>query len=535
MPQPGHYRNALQPQQMLHEYRLESVLGAGGFGMTYLARDTLLDKPVAIKEYLPAEMAMREASGSVVPITAGHEESYRWGLDRFLQEARTLARFSHPQIVRVNRFFEANGTGYMVMDYEQGESLGESLRNGGTMNEAELKRLLAPLLTGLAEVHRAGFLHRDIKPDNIYLRADGAPVLIDFGAARHAVAGATRSLTAIVTPGYAPMEQYSGEVAQGPWTDLYAMAGVLLRALTGKSPPDAVSRLKNDTVEGLLASAGAGCSKPFVAAIGWALRMDEKSRPQSVAQWRAALLEGAPVPASGASPDAETVRAASETVRMPERTQRLAPAEPGRQTSAPGTRSAPQAGPVPVEAARKPRRWRRWIVGALALVLALGIASNVSKKRAAREAAARQEAVQREATARAAAEAAARRDAARRDAEVRAAAQAEAQRKAAEEARRREAATRSTTPARSAEPAPPPAAARKPADPLERLRSAVREEFSGADANGDGYLSREEARRRFPAAAREFGRVDTNGDGRISLEEFGRMRRVQIERRLRNN
>lgn len=475
MVQPGHYRNALQPQQMLHEYRLESVLGAGGFGMTYLARDTHLDKPVAIKEYLPVEMAMREASGSVVPITAGHEESYRWGLDRFLQEARTLARFSHPQIVRVNRFFEANGTGYMVMDYEQGESLGESLRNGGMMNEAELKRLVAPLLTGLAEVHRAGFLHRDIKPDNLYLRADGSPVLIDFGAARHAIAGATRSLTAIVTPGYAPMEQYSGEVPQGPWTDLYAMGGVLLRALTGKSPPDAVSRLKNDPVEALLAAAGARCSRPFAAAIGWALRMDEKARPQSVAQWREALLEGKPVPASGAVLDAETVRAASETLRVEERTERLRPAEPRRPVS------PPQAGPAPVDTPRKPRRWRWWIAGALALVLALGIASNVAKKRAAREAAAR-----------------------------------------------------NAAPAGPAEPAPP-AAAQKSPDPLERLRSAVREEFSGADANGDGYLSREEAGRRFPAAAREFGRVDANGDGRISLEEFARMRRVQIERRLRNN
>jgi len=532
MVQPRHYRNALQPQQMMHEYRLESVLGAGGFGMTYLARDTHLDKAVAIKEYLPVEMAMREASGSVVPITAGHEESYRWGLDRFLLEARTLARFSHPQIVRVNRFFEANGTGYMVMDYEQGESLGEHLRNGGTLGEAALKKLMAPLLTGLDEVHRAGFLHRDIKPDNIYLRADGAPVLIDFGAARHAIAGATRSLTAIVTPGYAPMEQYSGDVQQGPWTDLYAMGGVLLRAVTGKSPPDAVSRLKNDPVVALLGAVNARYSRPFVAAIGWALRMDEKARPQDVAAWRGALLEGKPVPGDAEAAGEEPPRAASATVKAPTQTVRVVPSEP-----VPPRPVVPAAAPVPAPA-RKPRRWGRWLGAALALILVLGLVSNVSKKRAAREAAARQDAVQVEAARQAALEEeTARREAAEQATAARRA--TEARRRATEqEALRKDAATSAAaaaaaTAAATARQAPTSSQGTR-TDPRERLRNAVRQEFSGADTDGDGSLSRAEAARRFPAAAREFGRVDTDGDGRISADEFSRMRRMQIERRLRN-
>ncbi len=285
--------HALPLQSTLQEYRIDQILGVGGFGITYLAHDTHLDKAVAIKEYLPAELAAR-ATGTVVPVSAEREADYRWGLERFLLEARTLAKFSHPNIVRVLRYFEANGTAYMVMDYERGEPLKNVLQRAPQPPEAILKKLVAPLLDGLAVVHAGGFLHRDIKPDNIIVRSGGEPVLIDFGAARNALGGTTRSLTAVLTPGYAPLEQYSGEGKQGPWTDLYAFGGVLYRAVTDQAPPDAVTRLKGDATGASLSRVRGRYSEPFLRAIQWALDLDEKQRPQTVQQWKQALLAAAP-------------------------------------------------------------------------------------------------------------------------------------------------------------------------------------------------------------------------------------------------
>ena len=277
-------------QTALHEYRIEQVLGVGGFGITYRARDLNLDKDVAIKEYLPGELAMRAPDGNVVVQSTECEEGYTWGRDRFLLEARTLAKFSHPNIVRVLRYFEANATAYMVMDYEKGEALKAILQQAPRPPESLLKGLLAPLLDGLAAVHAAGFLHRDIKPDNIFLRADGRPVLIDFGAARYALGGGTRSLTSILTPGFAPLEQYSTDGKQGPWTDIYAMGGVLYRAVTDKNPPDAVTRLRGDSLNQGLAAVRARYSDSFLRAIEWSLALDETKRPQSIEAWKATLL-----------------------------------------------------------------------------------------------------------------------------------------------------------------------------------------------------------------------------------------------------
>jgi serine/threonine protein kinase len=336
-----HFRNALPMQAMLHEYRIEQVLGAGGFGITYRARDTNLDKDVALKEYLPGELAMRAPDGNVVAQATQHEAGYKWGLDRFLMEARTLGKFSHPNIVRVLRYFEANATAYVVMDYEQGDPLKTVLQHDPQPPEAKLKGWLAPLLEGLAAVHAAGFLHRDIKPDNIFIRADGKPVLIDFGAARQALGGETKSLTSILTPGYAPLEQYSGEGKQGPWTDLYAMGGVLYRAVTDKNPPDAVTRIRGDSLGGGLAAARGKYSEPFLKAIEWALRLDEKQRPQSVAQWKEVVLAERRV-SQQAPPAAE---------RRTVRTVRVAPAP----------------------AAEAPRSWRWPIVVVIALFALAGL------------------------------------------------------------------------------------------------------------------------------------------------------------------
>jgi hypothetical protein len=304
------HQNALPPGTVLMEYRLMGLLGSGAFGITYLARDTHLDKDVAIKEYLPSAFATRAADSRVVPITQQQAEDYRWGLERFSQEARTLARFSHPHIVRVNRYFESHGTGYMVMDYECGESLKAVFEAHPFPAEATLKAIVGPLLDGLEKIHAAGFLHRDIKPDNIFLRQDGGPVLIDFGSARQAAGESGQALTTIVTPGYAPFEQYTTSKQQGPWSDIYSLGGVLFFLVTGHSPPDAITRMKGDALGERLAQARERYSPALIEAIAWSLAVEEKARPCDVATWRKALL-GSAMPERNAPPSSiglETVR-----------------------------------------------------------------------------------------------------------------------------------------------------------------------------------------------------------------------------------
>jgi serine/threonine protein kinase len=308
------YRNALPLGSMLFEYRLESVLGSGGFGMTYLAYDTNLELKVAIKEYLPVELAVRALDGCIVPVSTGTEYNYKWGLDRFLQEARLLAKFSHPNIVTVGRYFEANGTAYMVMNYESGVSLSQMLKRIPEPDEELLLRILLPLLDGLHSVHLAGFLHRDIKPSNIFIRDTGVPVLLDFGAARLAIGSSTHTITSILTPGYAPLEQYSKDGNQGPWTDIYSLAAVFYRAVIGDNPPDVVTRLKDDGVFNLLVGARDRFSTGFLHAINRGLEVDEKKRPQSVPEWKAMFTGEAYV----APPPSPLGYAVASTKNMPD-------------------------------------------------------------------------------------------------------------------------------------------------------------------------------------------------------------------------
>lgn len=284
------HQHALPMGTALLEYRITGLLGAGAFGITYLVRDTHLDKDVAIKEYLPSAFAARDGAGAVVPITQQQAADYQWGLDRFAQEARTLARFSHPNIVRVNRFFEANDTGYMVMDYERGESLKTYAAAHPEPGEALILSLLQPLLDGLEQVHAAGFLHRDIKPDNIFVREDGGPVLLDFGSARQTTGDTGQPLTTVLTPGYAPFEQYTTSKPQGPWSDIYSLGGVVFFLMAGRNPPDAISRMKGDTLPEALTGLLHRYSPALVEGLGWALALDESERPVDVATWRAALV-----------------------------------------------------------------------------------------------------------------------------------------------------------------------------------------------------------------------------------------------------
>ncbi len=289
------YPDALPAHYRLHWYEFERVLGQGGFGITYLAHDHNLDLRVAIKEYLPTDVAQRRSDASVRPRTPAHEERYRWGLARFIEEARTLARFDHPNIVRVQSVFEANDSAYMVMRFEQGENLGTLLDRRGTLGQDELLRVLLPVLDGLERVHEAGFIHRDIKPENIHIRSDGSPVLLDFGSARYAL-GRSQSMTVLVAPGYAPLEQYHGESdTQGPWTDIYGLAATAYRAITGAAPPDAVLRARGrlgSTADTLLPASSVGqgrYSASLLAAIDHGLELAEADRPQSMAEWRREL------------------------------------------------------------------------------------------------------------------------------------------------------------------------------------------------------------------------------------------------------
>jgi serine/threonine protein kinase len=223
----AHPANALPAGFALNEYRIESVLGSGGFGLTYLATDSNLNLKVALKEYLPGEFASRNPDNSVQPREGAAGESFQWGLERFLDEARTLASFHHPNIVRVMRFFEANCTGYMVMEFVDGTPLVDWVATRRPLPRQRLFRFIEPLLSGLEVIHRSGYLHRDIKPANIYLRGDASPVLLDFGSARQLAGAADRELTAIVTPGYAPLEHYHAQGKQGPWSELYSVGAVV--------------------------------------------------------------------------------------------------------------------------------------------------------------------------------------------------------------------------------------------------------------------------------------------------------------------
>ena len=322
---------ALPKGHRIDEYEIVRVLGAGGFGITYLAFDLHLDGPVAIKEYFPATVATRIDGRRVAAARPEDRAVFTWGLDRFIDEARSIYRFRHPNVVRAHRYVEAHDTAYIVMEYVEGESLQEILNSRGALPAPEWSRWLNPLLDGLAHVHRHGYLHRDVKPTNIVIRAaDGEPVLIDFGAAR--VAAREQTHTRVLTPGYAPIEQHSSQAVQSPATDIYALAAVSYRVLTGAPPPDAPDRMLDDRYEPLSTRA-TNTDPTWLAAIDWGLRPRPEHRPQTVAAWRARMEAH-----DGREPGSRTASAdsAGETGRSATGNPPLA-AEPSPDT-APGCR-----------------------------------------------------------------------------------------------------------------------------------------------------------------------------------------------------
>jgi hypothetical protein len=318
----------LPPGTRLHEFEIDRVLGVGGFGIVYLARDLQLHRTVALKEYMPSSLAVRRPDSVVGVRSERHRETFDLGLRSFVNEARLLASFDNASLVKVYRFWEQNGTAYMVMPYYEGPTLKAWLKEQPRPpDEAWLKRLLSPLLDALALIHADHCYHRDIAPDNILLLgAEQRPLLLDFGAARRVIGDATQALTVILKPGYAPIEQYAEvpSLKQGPWTDVYALSAVLYMAITGRAPVVAVGRMMNDEVVPLTTAAAGRYSHAFLAAIDAGLAVRPEQRPQGVAAFRSLLFGSV---SSATAPDAgDATVLLAPGVAPPTAGQRVAPA-----------------------------------------------------------------------------------------------------------------------------------------------------------------------------------------------------------------
>ena len=272
-------------------YRIERVLGSGAFGITYLAQHVLLGSQHVIKEYIPDTATRRAGTDEVVAKSNGDEELFRWGLDSFFHEAQLLHRLNHPNVVKVNDLFEANGTAYFVMPYLGSTTLLDWIQANPKPQRADLDKIFVPLLEGLKYIHAQDLLHRDIKPANILLAQEGQPILIDFGSARMAVGGRSRPLTQILTPGFAPVEQYSNKGPYTPALDLYGLSACLYQAVTGDLPEEAVNRLQQDPYQPLAKSVYAKYYPThWLAAIDKGLSVHARDRFQDAFEMQKALM-----------------------------------------------------------------------------------------------------------------------------------------------------------------------------------------------------------------------------------------------------
>jgi hypothetical protein len=283
----------------LGEFELTAMVGEGGFGIVYRAHDHSLGREVALKEYMPSVLAARVGATQVQVKSERHRETFEAGRKSFINEARLLAQFDHPSLVKVYRFWEDNGTAYMVMPFYEGKTLKDTLREmNGPPDEAWLRTLLHPLTEALMVLHDAQCYHRDVAPDNVMMLAGSQrPLLLDFGAARRVIGDMTQALTVILKPGYAPVEQYAEipGMKQGPWTDIYALAAVVHHAITGRTPPPSVGRLLGDSHVPLAQAAAGRYSERFLTALDHALAVKPEDRTASIAQLRAEMgLDAAP-------------------------------------------------------------------------------------------------------------------------------------------------------------------------------------------------------------------------------------------------
>ncbi|MET0858451.1 MAG: serine/threonine-protein kinase [Telluria sp.] len=347
--------HALPNGSCLGEFEITGLLGEGGFGIVYLAYDNSLERHVALKEYMPSAFAARTTEARVSVRSEQNADSFQAGLRSFVNEARMLAQFDHPSLVKVYRFWEANGTAYMVMPFYTGPTLKQALLALTTPpDEAWLKALLAPLLDALDLIHHQQCFHRDIAPDNILMLEDGRPLLLDFGAARRAIGGMNQAFTVILKQGYAPIEQYAEMpgMRQGAWTDLYALASVVHFAIDGHPPPPAVARMMADPYVPLAERFADRFSAGFLTAIDRALAFKPDDRPQSVAEMRTLLGLDAGVPQRVAAP----VSVAAAPI--------ASPAPPS-----PATQASDARPPAAESAASKPPRRHLALAGIAAAVL----------------------------------------------------------------------------------------------------------------------------------------------------------------------
>ncbi len=311
---------ALPPGTVLREWRLEQVLGVGGFGIVYKGRGIYFDELVAIKEYFPSAISDRKDGDTVVPNDSNAEEVHALGLKKFVEEAKLLWNLSkptrHPNIVSVRSLFEINGTAYMVMDFEDGAPLSDLLKKRRKFREAELMELVRPIAEGLDRAHRVGVLHRDIKPPNILISEGNRPVLIDFGSARFDTADATSTKVTFHTPPYAAIEQYVKTYEQGPWTDIYALGVVLYECVTGTKPAEVLERMHGGPDHPLVEGDWPDFSRAFLRAIDAAMTIRPTDRPQSIPQWLA-LFDDENAPFGATAGDGEATRfAAYESVEI---------------------------------------------------------------------------------------------------------------------------------------------------------------------------------------------------------------------------
>jgi formylglycine-generating enzyme required for sulfatase activity len=346
--------------RLLDKYRIEAVLGAGGFGITYMALHEALLKRVAIKEYFPVEWSYRDGEhvlantqGGLPTSEAGEDACYTWGLERFLNEAQTLVRVEHPGVVRVQDYFQANGTAYIVMDYVDGEPLSQILQREKTLSEERVRRLIDDVLPALDAVHAQGYLHRDLKPANLYCRSDGRTILIDFGAARQALGRRSKSITSVFSPGYSPIEQYliDGR-GYGPWTDIYALGTVLYHCVTGAAPIEAPARVLDDPLQPAEEVAAGRYSSALLRVIDRAIAVRPEKRFQTISQMRA-MLE-APL---------EEDEECTVKLELPLRSELHRGGEKPRSAI---DESGPRPSPMPVSPGGGGKRWLA--IGGLALV-----------------------------------------------------------------------------------------------------------------------------------------------------------------------